>query len=242
MQYIVQDAKYRTETISAIISFANVFSSGEVISGTPAITVSVLSGVDPTPSNMLYEGITITNGNTIEQRFRLGELGCIYEIVYEVVTSIGNTFSKNFYLAILPNGDAAIPTWIPLWETTQLYPIEPSPESYQASFSIQPGDLITIVIPYQYGPESYQTLFTLSSGTLSSVVVPYSYSYEAYQTSFTTSGGTLVVVVVPYDYSYESYTTSFSIDIGTLQQVVISYSYSYEAYQTSLSFSGGSLT
>ena len=166
MQYIVQDAKYRAETISAIISFANVFSSGEVITGTPVVTVSVLSGIDPAPSDMLYGGVTVTGGDTVEQRFRLGVLGCIYEIVYEVVTNLGNTISKNFYLAILPNNDAAVPLWLPIWETSQLYPIEPTYEPCISSLAITEGSLITVIINYSTLPEKYQSYFNFYSGTL----------------------------------------------------------------------------
>lgn len=237
MQHFVEGSKYQVETISIVQSFLDMMEAGDSITGTPTISVTVSSGIDPTPSLILYEGVTVTNGNTVEQRFRTGIPGVIYHITFTILTAYGYNLDKSCYLAILPEDGIAIPNFLPLWESTQLYPIY-AVEQYKAQLSLTGGGLIIIVIPYSF-LDSYQTSLSLLSGNLHNIVVPYSLS-EQYKASLLLSSGTLVEIVIPYALS-EQYKTSLALISGTLTVVVIPYSL-YDSYQTSLSLTSGSLT
>lgn len=241
MENFISGSKYVLETISIVVSFADLLSPGDTISGLPAITVSVASGTDTNPANLLYMAAIVRSGQTVEQRFRLGLPGVIYYINFTVGTTLGDRLSKECYLALLPDEGAAIPTWLPLWESTQLYPVEAPLESVQGSSLFLSGTLITVVINYAYGPEELQGSAALYTGTLVVVVLTYDYSFEAIQGSSSFISGTLVVVVIPYDYSHEDLKGNAAFLSGTLVVVVIPYSYSFEAIQGSASFTSGTL-
>lgn len=241
MLNIVQASKYESETISIIISFADVISAGDSITGVPVITPTVAIGVDTNPSNILYEGVSIIGGTAVEQRFRLGVPGTIYQLNYKINTVSGDYFEKECYLAIVPSDGTTIPEWLPLWESTQLYPIQDS-ESLQGNSILLTGTLQVIVINYPYSYEAIQGTSSFSSGILHVVTLPYSYSYEALQGSSSFISGTLVVVVIPYSYSSEDLKGNSAFLSGTLTVVVIPYSYSYEALQGSAIFTSGTLT
>ena len=241
MENFISGSKYVPETISIVVSFADLLSPGDTISGLPAITVSVASGTDTNPANLLYMAAIVRSGQTVEQRFRLGLPGVIYYINFTVGTTLGDRLSKECYLALLPDEGTAIPAWLPLWESTQLYPVEVPLESLSGSAFLLSGTLIQIVINYAYGPESIQGSATLNSGTLVNPIITYTYSYEAIQGSSSFTSGTLVVVVITYPYSSENLKGNAAFLSGTLVVVVIPYSYSYEALQGSASFTAGTL-
>jgi hypothetical protein len=224
------------------VSFSDLLSAGDFIVGTPTISVVVDSGIDPSPEDMLYLGVSVAKGSIVTQRFRLGVEGVIYRIVFQVSTNLGDVLEKACFLAVRPNADTAIPTWLPLWESTQLYPVIPPIEMCRSSAVFLGGALTRIIINYTAPIEQYISASTFLGGILYDVRVPYSYGPESYQASSDFLGGTLVDVRIPYDYSYESYASDMSFDGGTLVKVVISYSYSPENYQSSLTFNGGTLT
>lgn len=230
------------ETISIIVSFADLLSPGDMITGLPSITVTVASGIDPSPTSLLYMATIVRGGLTVEQRFRLGLSGVIYQINFTVGTTQGNRLSKECYLAILPDEGMALPTWLPLWESTQLYPVEVPLESLSGSSLFLSGILIQIVINYAYGPESIKGSAAFNSGTLVNPIITYPYSYEAIQGSSAFTSGTLVVVVITYPYSSENLKGNAALLSGTLVVIVIPYSYSFEAIQGSASFISGTLT
>jgi hypothetical protein len=214
MYSIVQASKYQAETISLVISFADVISAGDSITGIPTITVTVASGSDPNPSNLLYQGVTVTNGNTVEQHIRLGLPGVIYTITFTIATVGGDIFEKESLLAIRPDEDNAVPNWLPYWQTTQLY-------------------------PYQLYDALGSTVTTLIGGRLVQTVYSYSDSLTGTQ-SFV--GGTLIASGITYSYDYDSLTGNAIIVGGILTPVnVITYSYDYDSIQTGFAVVGGTL-
>lgn len=241
MEYVTQGSKYEAETVSVVLSFADLLQPTDSILGIPTITITVLSGIDTNPGNLIYGGVSIIGGNTVEQRFRLGVPGVIYTVTYTVQTTLGDTPEKRFDLAILPNTDNAIPIFLPLWESTQLYPIEPPYEAATGALSITAGTLLIVIINYTYSYEAYKGASNFIAGTLTSILVPYSYSHEDYKAAATLSAGTLVVIVIPYSYSHEDYKSSLALISGTLVTIVISYSYTHEDYKAQVSFTGGTL-
>lgn len=241
MENFISGSKYVPETVSIIVSFSDILPTGDTITGLPSITISVVSGVDPSPSTLLYMASIVRDGQTVEQRFRLGLPGVIYSINFTVLTTLGNRLAKECYLAILPNEGITIPEWLPLWESTQLYPVEHPTESLQGNAVALSGTLIQVIINYAYGPESLQASSAFASGTLIVVVIPYSYSFEAIQGNSSFTSGTLVVVVISYSYSHEDIKGNAAFLSGTLIVVVIPYSYSYESLQGSSVFTSGTL-
>jgi hypothetical protein len=185
----------------------------------------------------LYGVTSVLDGNTVEQRFRLGIPGNIYEITYEVQTLLSETYEKTTCLAILPDNDSAVPLWLPLWEATQLYPLQDI-ENLQGSVLFQTGTLQIIIIPYSFS-EYLQGTSSLIGGTLYYVIVPYSYE-EDMQGLVQFTAGTLTVVVIPYSYEEDLKGASAFLS-GTLVVVVVPYSYSYEAMQGAATFTSGTL-
>src|SRR5574340_326544 len=95
MHTFTQASKYVPETVSIVLSFADLLEYGEQISGIPVVTVTTESGLDPNPSNLLYQGCSVSNGNTIEQRFRLGLSGGIDTLNFAVRTTLGSALEED---------------------------------------------------------------------------------------------------------------------------------------------------
>ena len=140
MLNLIYNAKRVAETISIQVNFADHLPTGQSISGQPSISVSVYTGQDSNPTNILYQSPQVF-GAVVDQRFRLGVPGVIYEIVYSVLTTGGGTLNKSLYLAILPEIANATPSLLPFWETTDLYPYYPIPEGIYPNVVISAGNL-----------------------------------------------------------------------------------------------------
>lgn len=238
--HFVNGSKYRAETVSIVVSFSDLLTDGDYIVGTPVISVTVESGTDPSPADLLYLGVSVTKGSVVTQRFRLGIEGVIYHIVFQIATHLGDTLEKACFLAIRPNEGAAVPTWLPLWESTQLYPVTPLSENIQGALVITGGQLYVIIINYICPPENMQGSIIITGGYLRSPIVAYICPPEDIQGALIITGGTLVVVQIPYTFM-ESMAGAISIISGTLVTVVISYNYSSENMQGALTITGGTL-
>lgn len=235
MWTFVQASKYNVETISIVVSFSDVIPSGDTITGTPTITVTLFTGFDTNPSGILYQGTTTLN-NTVEQRFRLGIPGNIYQILYKVVTNHGAVFEKECTLAILPEEGVIFPEFFESWQSTQLYPYQ-FMESLQTTLTFQGG---RFSINYSYS-ESIKTSLSFTAGTLRPVALPYSYGHEDLKTSMLWTAGDLHTVALPYSYGHEDIKTGLAWITGTLVVVALPYSYRFEAIQTSTTFVSGTL-
>lgn len=236
MQWVVHRAKYRFETISVVLDFADDFVGGEVITGTPMISIVLDAGVDPTPSEILYQGITTTS-TTVEQRFRLGVDGVIYIITYTVQTDAGNTYEKEFYLAILPQDGSAVPQFAFIYENSTLYPYELSDdlqcaitmdsgrlfqglyayaEGINPSLNLVGGTLIAAGITYNIPHEDIMCAITLDGGVLTYINnVTYAYN-EDIQCNIAIIGATLIGTGITYNIPHEDITCSITLTSGTL--------------------------
>lgn len=95
---------------------------GEVVS-TCAFYISVVTGIDSNPTNILYQTYVPT-GTRVDQKFRLGVPGVIYEIVFQVLGTAGSIVDKTTNLAILPTDGNAIPEFTFIYMTSFLYPYD----------------------------------------------------------------------------------------------------------------------
>lgn len=240
MLTIVQGSKWQAETISIVISFADELSSGDSITDTPVVSIVVNSGFDSNPGNLLYQGCTVTNGNTVEQRIRLGIPGVIYIVTFAVVTVAGDKFEKESYLAILPDPDSAVPNWLPLWSLTTLYPYQSGPDWIRASTVPTGGRLAQTVIPF--GPDWINSFLSIDGGTLTGSGVTYVIPYEDLQSNAIIIGGTLIFVnTITYNYSHEDIKTNLAILGGTLIQAGLSYVIPSDNIQTAITLQNGTL-
>jgi hypothetical protein len=237
---IVQGSKYKAETISIIMSFADVLASGDSITGTPQITITVYTGIDFNPSILLYQGPTVTNGNTVEQRIRLGIPGVIYHILFTIQTVHGDTFDKESYLAILPEDNVAVPLWLPLWESTTLYPYQLE-DSLTGTTEVISGDLRQTVIPS--GPDYVQSFQLLVGGTLIQSGILYSLGLEKLQGTTNLVGGTFDFYnTILYAIPHEDVKGAIALLGGTLLQSGIAYSIPHEDIQSTTTLVSGTLT
>ena len=231
-------SKYYLETISIYFPFDDVFVGGETITGTPSISVVVYAGIDATPSDILYQGASITNGDKVEQRVRLGVPGNIYIVTCSIKTTSNNYYEKETYLAIIPTDGTAIPEVSGAYFSSTLYPYEYT-ESLQGSVSINGGRL------YQQVWTTSESLgistTTLTSGSLVIALVTYNYSYESLQGSITILGGNLAGGGITYSNTYESLRGAIAIIGGSLNNSGITHSYSHESFTGSISLTGGTL-
>lgn len=226
------------ETISIIVSFADLLPPGTTITGIPIITVTLDTGNDPNPSNILYQGVTITNGNTIEQRFRLGVIGCIYQINFSVTNNAGQVFDKDSYLAILPDDDNAVPSWLPFWQTSGIYPYQLE-EQFTASISLPSGRLAQTVA--QEGPDGTLAQISLFAGSMIPTGTLYANPHEDMQSVIALIGGSLIPTGTTYANPHEDMQSAIALIGGSLIPSGIQYHNPHEDMQATITLTGGSL-
>lgn len=120
MYNVISTSKYENETISIVLDFSDLLKPGESVS-TCAFFITVLTGLDPSPDNILYQTY-IPRGTKVDQKFRLGVPGVIYEIIFQVLGTSGSLVEKATSLAILPQDGLATPRFTFIYVTTYLYP------------------------------------------------------------------------------------------------------------------------
>ena len=95
------DPKDPLEIIPLTFDFAAEL-QGQSLSGTPTVVVTVYSGTDPTPANIISGAVTVL-GDRVRQNVKEGVLGVEYLIKITVTTTTGLKYTKG---RILPLKDA----------------------------------------------------------------------------------------------------------------------------------------
>ena len=231
------DSKTVVETKSYIGDFRDVLAAGETITS-QAVTVTVFSGDDLNPANLLYGGIAVHPG-WIDQKIRLGIPGNIYSIKFEVGTSLGNKYVKVTRLAILHEIGNAYPDYTNIYETSTLYPYILT-ELIKNNISVLSGRLT----PAPYMIESIQNHINVIGGTL--VVhgpISYTMPIESVQNRIAITSGTYVqYYVVSYTTTPETVKNNIAVISGTLVVYTpINYTTTPESVKNSISISGGTL-
>lgn len=72
------------------LDFAALLESGETLTGTPTVTVTVLDGTDATPAN-IKSGAASISGSIVWQRLTGGVVGVSYKLKISVATSTSRT-------------------------------------------------------------------------------------------------------------------------------------------------------
>lgn len=229
MENFVTRSKYVSETISILVDFADVLYAGQTIQGTPTVSIALETGDDPAPANILYLGVSVRNGTVVEQRFRLGVPGVIYEITWEISTGGGEAFERTTYLAILPNVGSAAPNHQYLFLTSQLYPLQ-AQDSLGVSFAPQNGSWY---IAQTWVQDYLQVSFAPLSGTFTPGQIFYTTVAESIKVSFSVADGTFTLGQVFYTSIPEQLKVSFAPLDGTITVGQIFYTTKSDEVQVS---------
>lgn len=162
-------SKYRNETISLVADFTYLLEETETISSY-SVTVTLLTGTDSDPTQILYQ-VPIVSTKTLDQKFRLGVIGCIYEIVFQVTGSLGTIVDLVTSLAILPETGNAIPSFTFTYLTTYLYP-------YNTGDSMESSMLPYSGRAFGYIPEGMNSYMGPVSGSVYGSSVTYNIPLE----------------------------------------------------------------
>lgn len=227
MENFTTRSKYVSETISIVVDFADVLPSGTTITGEPTINVGLDTGIDPTPASILYLGISVHNGTSVEQRFRLGVPGVIYEITWQVVSTVGKIFEKTTFLAILPNEGTAQPSFQYLFLTSNLYPLQEQ-DSLTVSFQVNNG---TWYVGQTWMQDAMQVSFIPTNGTFTPGQTFYTAVPEQFQVSFFAGNGTFTVGQLFYTTTPESFQVGFAPLNGTFTVGQVFYTSPAEQFQ-----------
>jgi hypothetical protein len=234
MENVITRSKFVNETISIVFDFSDQIRSGESISSC-TIVVSLFTGADSDPSTILYQAPLIT-GNTVNQKFRLGVPGCIYEIYFLITGSLGTHAEKVTNLAILPQDGIAIPSFTVIYETSCLYP-------YELSDSLRSG--ITFVRGFQgytIPPEALSSSITFVSGVTAGTVASYSNPPEYLSSNIGWISGVLAGNSVSYSNPPEDLSSNIAWLSGIIGGTGIQYAIPQEGLSSGISWFSGSIT
>ena len=240
----VTEPKSVLEVLPYVFNFRDLLLPGDSILGTEiVVTVTVLSGIDNSPSLMLF-GLPNVSGNKITQNIQAGVPGVIYELTLSSNTVNGYIVEKTTRISVYPLPDNVTPTFTPTFLTSHHYPywyeeaykagiptflggvLVPAnfiytcpPEQYRSGIPLLTGGtfILGLVTYGNYIPEQYQSLVpTFIGGTLTIGNFVYSnYIPEQYRTSIAWTGGTLTIGNVVYgDYVPEQYQSLIPTFVG----------------------------
>lgn len=234
MYNVVTSSKYKNETISIVLDFSDMLKSGETISSC-SFSISLLSGIDPTPDSILYQTCVIV-GTQADQKFMLGIPGCIYEVVWQVFGSIGSLVEKTTPLAILPQDGLATPQFTFIYLTSNLYP-------YNG------GDYVSVISSPIHGTalgayiEYASVIAQPSSGTLYGGQVSYAYHAEVYaDITVYPVLGSIYGSQGTYTSPTEGYNAQCSPILGSLFGSSISYNPQVDIMSVSVSPASGTIS
>lgn len=238
MESFVTRSKYVSETISIFVDFADMLPAGQTIQGTPVISIALDTGYDPTPANILYLGVSVTNGTIVEQRFRLGVPGVIYEITWQVVSTSNEVFEKTTYLAILPNIGSVAPNHQYLFLTSELYPLQ-AQDSFSISFISQSG---TFTIGQTWETDEFQVSFFPQNGLFTPGQIFYTSTPDQFQVSFSVNNGTFTIGQLFYTSTPDQFQVSFAPLNGTFTPGQVFYTNPAETFSVSFQPTDGTFT
>lgn len=219
------------------VDFSPFLEAGEEIEDV-VVTVSMYTGEDPAPDNLLYLPPEFTPGSgVVWQRIKAGIPGNIYLITITITTDLGHDLVATAYQAVLPNGVPADDIFVPFPLTSKPYPLN-------TIDGIESGSIVDGLISWQVIPEAFDSFFDIVSGTLRSPLITYDdWPPEAFDHTSDIVSGTLRTVLITYsDWPPEAVDHAASIQAGTLRAALIAYTYyAPEAVDHSCSIIGGSL-
>lgn len=104
MNRIIFDQKAVGETKPYVVNFSDRLQFGEAINGA-AVAVSVFSGTDPSPSNMVSGNATYDSSGNVTQLLTGGIVGTIYNVVFTVTGTASHNYIKVGQLYVVSNSN-----------------------------------------------------------------------------------------------------------------------------------------
>ena len=234
MENVVTRSKFVNETISIVLDFSDQLIPGESVSSC-TIVVSLFTGIDPDPSNILYQ-VPLIIGNTVDQKFRLGIPGCIYEISFLALGSLGTHAEKVTNLAILPQEGMAIPSFTVIYETSCLYPYEL-------------GDSLSSGISWRHGfqgytipPEYISSSIIFVNGVIGGTSINYSNPPEKLSANIAWLFGVIDGTLVSYSNPHEDLSVNIAWLSGIIGGTGIQYAIPAEKLTSGISWFSGGIT
>lgn len=231
----IHEPKKVVDVVPATFDFTADLLPAETIS-TAVATVSVHTGTDPTPSAMLYQVVTIT-GNVCEQKVQQGLPGVVYDVLMTIVTSTARTIEQVTRIAILPDAKPAVPVYIPLYFTSQPYPIDIT-DSFTAGISILGGH--SLYNPYT--TEWIGAQISMLNGNLYAGLISYAIPADGMQAGISIQNGNMYEGLVSYDNPAEGILGTITMKDGNLYSGLVHYNIFAEGVQAAITILDGSLT
>jgi|SRR5215510_5880551 len=91
--------KASTELVPLTVNFSDVLQFGEGINGA-GVTISVYSGIDPSPINMISGATTYDSAGNVTQAIQGGVVGVVYTIAFAVTGTNSHNYVKVGQLAV----------------------------------------------------------------------------------------------------------------------------------------------
>ena len=213
--------------------------SGQVLPGETIIDgevfISVFSGEDPTPEDML-EGTLTISGTKLSHLIKQGIPGVVYQLVFRAITSGGDTLEIEGRQAVLEDAMPSGPIYQQYYFTTPPYPIDVV-ESLTSSFEVERGTFMGM------GIEGTLSSFAPQSGTLRDILRSYQGKPEGILSAFEPQSGTLRDILISYQGKPEGIVSAIEPRSGTLKDTLISYTKAKpEGILSAFSVQAGSLT
>lgn len=231
----IHEPKLVVDVVPAFFDFSADLLHAETIVSAVA-TVSVHTGVDPAPSILLYQVVTIT-GSLCEQKIQMGLPGVVYDVLMTIVTSTSRTVEQVTRIAILPDAKPAVPVYIPLYFTSQPYPVDITDTNLTASIQMLAGHSLLNPSITEFISGTIQLL----SGSLYGGLVSYINPHEDVQAYVTLLDGSLYGGLVSYANPDEGLLGTISMLDGSLYNSIVFYTNPHEDVQASISMLSGTL-
>lgn len=226
-------SKLVTERILVRFEFKDELAWGETISNAQ-VSISVASGIDPAPNDMLYRDIFYSSTEA-RQQIHAGLPGVIYKVECAALGTSGKVYTKFCHLAVLPD-EAAFPPIAGTYLTSKPYPIDVT-EVFQQQFDEGSGRLR----PQPFPLDEMQHGLAFSTSTIGVYLISYSWPDEGYEHGFSTRESYFSGTVISYSNTPETYDHGFGTVGGTLEVKLVQYSLT-EHMKHGLSSISGTLT
>ena len=233
MAYRTLPSKLVGERITLDFEFMDDLQWGESISAAE-VEVTVFSGVDNSPSLLIYKAAVAVNTH-VTQQIQAGVPGVIYNIKCTVAGTLGTEASKVSKLAILPT-NARNPPFFGIYLSTTPYPVDQI-DSFAAA------DILTTVRLLGVFEESaYQSNLFFLDGNLYGGAVFYTADVEAYIPQNTLLDGNLYGGAKTTAIQLDSYIPNDTLLSGTLVNALVQHTQPPDSYISNVTLLSGTLT
>lgn len=208
-------SKLRSEIFTLTFPFGGLLDVGEeIVLAESAVTVSV--GIDPAPQIVKYRSpIILADLTTVTQQARLGTPGVIYLVTATAVTNFNNEYQLQGMLAVLPDG-AAIPPYIGIKYSTELYPLLPVDSMKSTSILVSAEYDYTIPIETM---DSMQSSSFLAGAQIPNY--PWAYPIDSMKSRSVLSSG--VLITINPNYTIDDMQSGSNIQSGEVYPAVPSH-------------------